>query len=63
MKVRIEIDGVIKFEHPKFDNLIEIEVGVDAAKYDLEEYFLPPVVRRILKTTKPTEVTQIRCVS
>ena len=38
-------------------------MGVEAAKYDLEEYFLPPMVRKILKTTKPAEVFQVRCSS
>jgi hypothetical protein len=38
VKVRIEVDGVNVFEHPRFDDLSEIEVGVDSAKYDLEEY-------------------------
>jgi hypothetical protein len=38
----------------------EIEVGRDAHKYDLEEYYLPTVIRKILKTTKPTEVVQVR---
>ena len=42
----------MKFEHPKFDDLTEIEVGVDADRYDLEQYFIPPVIRRILKTSK-----------
>lgn len=38
IKARIEVDGVTVFEHPRFDDLTEIEVGVDSAKYDLEEY-------------------------
>jgi hypothetical protein len=38
VKARIEVDGVTVFEHPRFDDLTEIEVGVDSAKYDLEEY-------------------------
>ena len=48
------------FEHPRFDDLSEIEVGIDCAKYDLEEYHLPSIIRRILKTTKMNEVFQIR---
>jgi hypothetical protein len=48
------------FEHPRFDDLSEIEVGVDSAKYDMEEYHLPPVIRKILKTTKMNEVFQVR---
>jgi hypothetical protein len=35
-------------------------VGVDSQKYDLEDYTLPPVIRKILKTTKLTETFQVR---
>lgn len=35
-------------------------MGVDCHKYDLEEYYLPPVLRRVLKTSKQGEVFQIR---
>lgn len=38
VKARIKVDGVTVFEHPRFDDLSEIEVGIDSAKYDLEEY-------------------------
>jgi hypothetical protein len=31
VKVKIEIDGKTVFEHDRFDNLEEIEVGKDAA--------------------------------
>jgi len=44
------------------DDLSQIEVGVDSQKYDLELYTLPPVVRKILKTTKLTETFQVRIV-
>lgn len=60
VKVRIEVDGVKVYEHMRFDDLTEIEVGVDSAQYDLEEYRLPPIIRKILKTTKLTEVFQVR---
>ena len=60
VKVRIQIDGQVKFEHPRFDDLSEIEVGVDVAKYDMEEYQVPPVITKLLKTTKMNEVFQIR---
>jgi hypothetical protein len=56
VKVRIEVDGVNVFEHPQFDDLSEIEVGVDSAKYDLEEYQVPPVLRKVLKSSKLNEV-------
>ena len=51
----MEVDGVVVFEHPRMDDLSQIEVGVDSQKYDLEEYYLPPVLRKVLKTTKETE--------
>lgn len=60
MKVKIDIDGQRVFEHPRFDNMDELEVGVDVHKYDLEEYYLPPVMRKILKTTKMNEIVHIR---
>ena len=61
MKVRIEVDGEVRYEDPRlFGDLSELEVGVDCHKYDLEEYYLPPVLRRVLKTSKQGEVFQIR---
>ncbi|TNV85630.1 hypothetical protein FGO68_gene3643 [Halteria grandinella] len=60
--LKIEVDGVTLFEHPRMDDLSQIEVGVDSQKYDLELYTLPPVVRKILKTTKLTETFQVRVV-
>ena len=60
VKVRIEVDGVVKFEHPRFDDLTQIEVGIDSQKYDLEEFYLPPIVRKVLKTSKLNEVFQVR---
>lgn len=59
VKVKVEVDGVTLFEHPRMDDLSQIEVGVDSQRYDLEEYGLPPVVRKILKTTKLTETFQV----
>jgi hypothetical protein len=50
------VDGINVFEHPRFDDLSEIEVGVDSAKYDLEEYQVPPVLRKVLKSSKLNEV-------
>jgi hypothetical protein len=60
VKVKLEVDGELKYEDPRFDDLSELEVGVDCHKYDLEEYHLPPVLRRVLKTSKQGEVFQIR---
>jgi hypothetical protein len=58
------VDGATVFEHPRFTELDQLEVGKDAVLYDLEQYFLPPVVRKLLKTTKLNEifeVTSTRC--
>ena len=60
VKVRIEVDGQKVFEHHRFDDLSEIEVGVDSAKYDMEEYQLPPVLRKVLKYSKLNEVFEIK---
>ena len=38
VKVKISVDGKQVFEHPRFENLDEIEVGKDAALYDMEKY-------------------------
>lgn len=48
------------YEHPNFSKINEIEVGIEAHTYDLEEYYLPPVVRKVLKTTKTSEIVEIR---
>ena len=61
VKVKISVDGKQVFEHPRFDDLTEIEVGKDAALYDMEKYQLPPVIRKILKTTKLQEIFEVRC--
>ena len=61
MKVKISVDGTQVFEHPRFEDLDEIEVGKDAALYDLEKYQLPPLIRKILKTTKLQEIFEVRC--
>jgi tetratricopeptide (TPR) repeat protein len=61
VKVKVEVDGQVVFEHPRMDDLSQLEPGVDCQKYDLEEYFLPPVIRKVLKTTKLTETFQVRC--
>jgi hypothetical protein len=64
VKVKIEVDGAVVFEHPGLLDEVgsgeQLEVGVHAAKYDLEEYRLPPVIRKALKTSKLGEVFQVR---
>jgi tetratricopeptide (TPR) repeat protein len=61
VKVKISVDGKQVFEHPRFEDLDEIEVGKDAALYDMEKYQLPPLIRKILKTTKLQEIFEVRC--
>lgn len=82
MKVKIEIDGEVKFCHnnfekidysilvPKDDDEDEDEDGKtheepvfpvgEFEKFDLDEYTVPSVVSRILKTTKLREAVQVR---
>lgn len=62
MKIKVEIDGVVKYEHGGLSDDITLgEVDLtNAAKYDLELYHLPPILRKILKTTKQFEVVQVR---
>ena len=63
MKIKVEIDGVVKYEHSgdffSDDILNEVDL-TNAAKYDLELYHLPPILRKILKTTKQFEGVHIR---
>ena len=60
VRVKIDVDGAIVYESPNFDQDLptdrEIVVGTEVLKYDMEEYYLPPVIRKILKTTKTGEI-------
>ena len=42
------------------DAQVEIIAG-DSSGYDLEDYTVPRVVRKVLKIQKPYEVMQIKC--
>ena len=58
--MKIEIDGAVRFCHKNFNDLEAVEDGEEAQKYDLEEYTLPPVVRKILRGTKLNEVVFVK---
>jgi len=60
LKVKIVVDGVEKYCSPNFEELEVWEEGVHVLKYDLEEYTVPAVVRRVLKKTKLKEIVEIR---
>ena len=77
VKVKVEIDGEVRFAHEKFEKLDyaplqeEAEEGEErkeeeavpeneVEKFDFDEYAIPSVVSRILKTTKLKEVVQVR---
>lgn len=79
LKVKIEVDGEVKFCHNNFDQLDytvlrkvtnEEDEEVDEVepifpdnefeRFDLEEYTVPSIIRKILKTTKLREVVQVR---
>lgn len=50
LKVRVEIDGQITFSH---DDPLATKIDASSsATYDLEEYQLPAVVRKVLKKQK-----------
>ena len=51
MKVKIEVDGEVKFEHGDFYNMADPNEN-NYAKYDLEQYYVPACIRKTLKTTK-----------
>jgi hypothetical protein len=57
LKIKLEVDGEIKFCHEEPTS----EVGKAGenefqAAYDLEEYKLPAIIRKILRTTKLFEI-------
>lgn len=60
MRVKIVVDGEEKFNHGCFDNLADVN-DCTVQKYDLEEYTVPAVIRKILKTTKLREIVEVRC--
>lgn len=60
MKVKIVVDGIEKYCSPNFEELEIWEEGKDILKYDLEEFTVPAVVRRVLKKTKLKEIIEIR---
>jgi len=57
MKVKLEIDGVIVFQH---DDPLSTEgkpgQNESQACYDLEQYRLPSIMRKVLKTAKQHEI-------
>lgn len=66
LKVSIEIDGVQVFCHKDpLTTTIPDEEGKEAseyfASYDLEEYTIPAVIRKLLKTTKKYQIRSVRC--
>lgn len=66
LKVNIEIDGKQVFCHqdPLGIELTEEAKGLSNefyACYDLEEYTLPAVIRKLLKTTKRHQIRTVRC--
>jgi hypothetical protein len=70
LKVSIEIDGRNVFCHkdPLSTDLSSIEEFKEGQKaneylacYDLEDYTIPALVRKLLKTTKRTQIRSVRC--
>jgi hypothetical protein len=57
LKVKLEVDGEIKFCHQE-PTALKGKVGENEfqAAYDLEEYKLPAIMRKILRTTKRFEI-------
>jgi len=60
LRIKIVVDGVEKFNHGDFDDLFNTN-DKNCKKYDLEEYIVPSVIRKILKTTKLREIVEITC--
>ena len=64
LRVKIEVDGEVKEDMFKIGKIEEFNTEVvagDCLVYDLEEYQVPGVVRKMLKITKPYEIVQITC--
>lgn len=66
LKVSIEIDGVLVFCHkdPLTTSLPDEETKTGSeyfASYDIEDYTIPAVIRKLLKTTKRHQVRSVRC--
>lgn len=66
LRVKIDIDGENKIDQFEVGQVEEAKVEIiagESSPYDLEEYTVPAAVRKILKTTKPYEVVQIKCLN
>ena len=76
MKVSVEIDGQVVFHHkeplsidlpkPKQEDDDEetkepLKTNEFYATYNLEDYTIPAVIRKLLKTTKRFQVRTVRC--
>jgi hypothetical protein len=62
LKVKLEVDGEVKFCHENpLAEVGEAENPDHQAAYDLEQYRIPSIIRKILKTTKLYEIVQVRC--
>ena len=59
VRIKIVVDGVVKFDHGDFNDLLNINDN-NCKIYDLEEYLVPSVIRKILKTTKLREIVVLR---
>jgi hypothetical protein len=64
LRVKIEVDGEVKADMFKIAEIEEFKAEVvagDCLIYDLEEFQVPGVVRKLLKITKPFEIVQLTC--
>lgn len=64
LRVKIEIDGETKLDQFEVGTVEECQVeiiGGGSSCYDLEEYTVPAIVRKVLKIQKPYEIMQIKC--
>lgn len=59
LRVKIEVNGEVKVDMFKIGEIAEFKAEVvagDCLVYDLEEYQVPGVVRKLLKITRPFEI-------
>ena len=63
LRIKIDVDGETKVDQFKIGMIEQVEIiAGENTLYDLEEYEVPAVIRKILKITKPAEMVQVMCI-
>ena len=63
MRIKIDVDGETKVDQFKIGMIEQVEIiAGENTLYDMEEYEIPAVIRKIVKITKPAEIVQVMCI-